>query len=64
MKLFRHLKGEDVGSLPHPDLMRLEDALETGLVSVRNKKASKLTFFFSIRNRNNIKALINFLNKS
>ncbi|XP_057531872.1 agamous-like MADS-box protein MADS9 [Amaranthus tricolor] len=34
----RHLKGEDVGSLPHPDLMRLEDALETGLVSVRNKK--------------------------
>ncbi|CAO2834244.1 unnamed protein product [Amaranthus hypochondriacus] len=35
----RHLKGEDVASLPHTDLMRLEDALETGLVSVRNKKA-------------------------
>ncbi|CAO2834243.1 unnamed protein product [Amaranthus hypochondriacus] len=34
----RHLKGEDVASLPHTDLMRLEDALETGLVSVRNKK--------------------------
>ncbi|CAO2837685.1 unnamed protein product [Amaranthus hypochondriacus] len=34
----RHLKGEDVASLPHTDLMRLEDALETGLVTVRNKK--------------------------
>ncbi|KAK9757500.1 hypothetical protein RND81_01G166400 [Saponaria officinalis] len=34
----RHLKGEDITSLPYPDLMRLEDALENGLVSVREKQ--------------------------
>ncbi|KAL9234226.1 hypothetical protein vseg_009120 [Gypsophila vaccaria] len=34
----RHLKGEDIGSLPYPDLMRLEDALENGLVGVREKQ--------------------------
>nr|CAA56656.1 SLM2 [Silene latifolia subsp. alba] len=34
----RHLKGEDITSLPYPDLMRLEDALENGLVGVREKQ--------------------------
>ncbi|KAK9740984.1 hypothetical protein RND81_03G074800 [Saponaria officinalis] len=34
----RHLKGEDITSLPYPDLMRLEDALESGLVGVREKQ--------------------------
>ncbi|KAJ8444415.1 hypothetical protein Cgig2_005937 [Carnegiea gigantea] len=36
----RHLKGEDITSLPIPDLMRLENALENGLDSIRQRKAN------------------------
>ncbi|KAK6939919.1 Transcription factor, MADS-box [Dillenia turbinata] len=35
----RHLKGEDITSLPHKELMVLEEALETGLAWVRDKQA-------------------------
>nr|Q03488.1 RecName: Full=Floral homeotic protein FBP1; AltName: Full=Floral-binding protein 1 [Petunia x hybrida]AAA33731.1 transcription factor [Petunia x hybrida] len=34
----RHLKGEDITSLNHRELMILEDALENGLTSIRNKQ--------------------------
>ncbi|KAL2585811.1 hypothetical protein AAZV13_13G015900 [Glycine max] len=34
----RHLKGDDINSLNYKELMALEDALETGLVSVREKQ--------------------------
>ncbi|NP_001267875.1 agamous-like MADS-box protein MADS9 [Vitis vinifera] len=34
----RHLKGEDISSLHHKELMAIEDALEIGLASVRNKQ--------------------------
>jgi len=35
------LKGEDINSLNYKELMALEDALETGLVSVREKQANE-----------------------
>ncbi|KAK8549055.1 hypothetical protein V6N13_054186 [Hibiscus sabdariffa] len=35
----RHLKGEDITSLPYKELMALEDALETGLTCIRAKQA-------------------------
>ncbi|KAK8572314.1 hypothetical protein V6N13_047918 [Hibiscus sabdariffa] len=38
----RHLKGEDITSLPYKELMALEDALETGLTCIRAKQASML----------------------
>jgi hypothetical protein len=38
--LCRHLKGEDITSLNHMDLMALEEALENGLASIRDKQAS------------------------
>ncbi|KAA8538400.1 hypothetical protein F0562_028054 [Nyssa sinensis] len=34
----RHLKGEDITSLHHKDLMAIEEALENGLASVRDKQ--------------------------
>ncbi|MCD7472945.1 Fructose-1,6-bisphosphatase [Datura stramonium] len=34
----RHLKGEDISSLNYRELMILEDALENGLISIRNKQ--------------------------
>ncbi|RVW51165.1 Floral homeotic protein PMADS 2 [Vitis vinifera] len=45
----RHLKGEDISSLHHKELMAIEDALEIGLASVRNKQASSLTLWNSTR---------------
>ncbi|MBA0710787.1 hypothetical protein Golax_010054 [Gossypium laxum] len=38
----RHLKGEDITSLPYKELMALEDALENGLTCVRAKQAKIL----------------------
>ncbi|KAF3447042.1 hypothetical protein FNV43_RR12222 [Rhamnella rubrinervis] len=35
----RHLKGEDITSLNHRELMALEEALENGLASIREKEA-------------------------
>ncbi|KAL3513726.1 hypothetical protein ACH5RR_026443 [Cinchona calisaya] len=35
----RHLKGEDISSLNHKELMVLEDALENGLASLRDKQS-------------------------
>ncbi|XVF39258.1 hypothetical protein PTKIN_Ptkin01aG0020500 [Pterospermum kingtungense] len=34
----RHLKGEDITSLPYKELMALEDALENGLTCVRDRQ--------------------------
>ncbi|KAK8609097.1 hypothetical protein V6N13_025404 [Hibiscus sabdariffa] len=44
----RHLKGEDITSLPYKELMAIEDALENGLTYVRSKQDSilRLVFFF------------------
>ncbi|THG08351.1 hypothetical protein TEA_027849 [Camellia sinensis var. sinensis] len=39
----RHLKGEDITSLHHKELMAIEEALENGLGSVREKQASLMT---------------------
>uniref|UniRef100_A0A803L776 MADS-box domain-containing protein n=1 Tax=Chenopodium quinoa TaxID=63459 RepID=A0A803L776_CHEQI len=36
----RHLKGEDIAALPYTELQQLEDALEHGISSVRDKEAS------------------------
>ncbi|KAK8594087.1 hypothetical protein V6N13_125897 [Hibiscus sabdariffa] len=38
----RHLKGEDINSLPYKELMAIEDALENGLTYVRGKQDSIL----------------------
>ncbi|XP_050365083.1 agamous-like MADS-box protein MADS9 [Argentina anserina] len=38
----RHLNGEDINSLNHSELGDLEDSLENGLTSIRNKKASEV----------------------
>ncbi|GKU87764.1 hypothetical protein SLE2022_182910 [Rubroshorea leprosula] len=38
----RHLKGEDIQSLQHKDLMALEEALENGLASLRAKQMDLL----------------------
>ncbi|NP_001313964.1 floral homeotic protein PMADS 2-like [Gossypium hirsutum] len=38
----RHLKGEDITSLPYKELMALEDALENGLTCVRAKQMDVL----------------------
>ncbi|KAL3504285.1 hypothetical protein ACH5RR_034126 [Cinchona calisaya] len=35
----RHLKGEDISSLNHKELMVLEDALENGLMSLHDKQS-------------------------
>ncbi|XP_068314222.1 agamous-like MADS-box protein MADS9 [Pyrus communis] len=35
----RHLKGEDITSLNHLELMALEEALENGLTSIRDKQS-------------------------
>nr|AXR86369.1 pistillata [Kerria japonica] len=35
----RHLKGEDITSLNHRELMALEEALENGLASIRDKQS-------------------------
>ncbi|CAL5384815.1 unnamed protein product [Camellia sinensis] len=40
----RHLKGEDITSLHHKELMAIEEALENGLGSVREKQASLMIF--------------------
>ncbi|MFQ6623023.1 hypothetical protein Gotur_002119 [Gossypium turneri] len=37
----RHLKGEDITSLPYKELMAIEDALENGLTYVRGKQDSR-----------------------
>ncbi|KAK7385133.1 hypothetical protein VNO78_30844 [Psophocarpus tetragonolobus] len=41
----RHLKGEDINSLNYKELMALEDALETGLLSVREKQMDVYRMF-------------------
>ncbi|KAH9691372.1 Floral homeotic protein PISTILLATA [Citrus sinensis] len=38
----RHLKGEDVTSLNHKELMALEDALENGLTGIRDKQSEMM----------------------
>lgn len=38
---YRHLKGEDITSLPYKELMAIEDALENGLTYVRGKQDSR-----------------------
>ncbi|XP_044510771.1 agamous-like MADS-box protein MADS9 [Mangifera indica] len=38
----RHLKGEDVTSLNHKELMAVEEALENGLSGIREKKNEKI----------------------
>nr|AGW23352.1 MADS box protein MADS50 [Gossypium hirsutum] len=38
----RHLKGEDITSLPYKELMAIEDALENGLTYVRGKQMDVL----------------------
>nr|WQG15645.1 PISTILLATA/GLOBOSA [Rhus chinensis] len=38
----RHLKGEDITSLNHKELMTIEDALENGLSGIREKKNEKM----------------------
>ncbi|CAN6721017.1 unnamed protein product [Malus baccata var. baccata] len=38
----RHLKGEDITSLNHVELMALEEALENGLTSIRDKQGKAL----------------------
>ncbi|KDP32861.1 hypothetical protein JCGZ_12153 [Jatropha curcas] len=35
-----HMKGEDIASLNHKELMHIEEALENGLASIRDKQAS------------------------
>ncbi|CAK7346919.1 unnamed protein product [Dovyalis caffra] len=37
-----HLKGEDISSLHHKELMAIEEALDTGLAAVRKKQASTI----------------------
>ncbi|XP_061970932.1 agamous-like MADS-box protein MADS9 isoform X2 [Populus nigra] len=44
----RHLKGEDISSLHHTELMAIEEALDAGLAAVRKKQAS--TIFYSNKN--------------
>nr|QNG40959.1 GLO1 [Maesa japonica] len=44
----RHLKGEDIQSLHHKDLMAMEEALENGLASIRERQAE----IFRITKRN------------
>jgi len=34
---FRHLKGDDINSLNYKELISLEDALENGLLTIRDK---------------------------
>ncbi|KAH9691377.1 Floral homeotic protein PISTILLATA [Citrus sinensis] len=38
----RHLNGEDISSLNPKELIALEDALENGLVSIRDKQSEKM----------------------
>ncbi|KAJ4700763.1 MADS-box transcription factor [Melia azedarach] len=38
----RHLKGEDLTSLNHKELMAIEDALENGLISIRDKESEEM----------------------
>ncbi|KAG6776117.1 hypothetical protein POTOM_019621 [Populus tomentosa] len=40
----RHLKGEDISSLHHTELMAIEEALDAGLAAVRKKQASTIYF--------------------
>lgn len=43
----RHLNGEDITSLNHRELMAIEDALDKGLASIRDKEASfRTTSYF------------------
>ncbi|KAJ8762833.1 hypothetical protein K2173_022962 [Erythroxylum novogranatense] len=44
----RHLNGEDITSLNHKELMAIEEALETGLASVRDKQME----YFMMKQRN------------
>ncbi|XVF36986.1 hypothetical protein REPUB_Repub19eG0106000 [Reevesia pubescens] len=53
----RHLKGEDITSLPYKELMALEDALENGLTCVRAKQASILMMDMLDMKRKNTKFL-------
>jgi hypothetical protein len=48
MWVSRHLKGEDISSLHHTELMAIEEALDAGLAAVRKKQAS--TIFYSNKN--------------
>ncbi|XP_012078322.1 agamous-like MADS-box protein MADS9 [Jatropha curcas] len=38
----RHMKGEDIASLNHKELMHIEEALENGLASIRDKQMEYL----------------------
>ncbi|MBA0706615.1 hypothetical protein Golax_018715, partial [Gossypium laxum] len=45
----RHLKGEDITSLPYKELMAIEDALENGLTYVRGKQDRKYIYIFELK---------------
>ena len=42
----RHLKGEDITSLGHKELILLEEALDNGLSSIREKQVSIQIFIY------------------
>ena len=42
----RHLRGEDITSLNYKELMALEEALENGLIGVREKQVFIFIFIF------------------
>lgn len=42
--MIRHLKGEDLNSLNPKELIPIEDALQIGLTSVRDKQVRSLLF--------------------
>ena len=42
---FRHLKGDDVNTLNYKELMSLEDALECGLVGIRQRQANLISIY-------------------
>ncbi|KAG8633191.1 agamous-like MADS-box protein MADS9 [Manihot esculenta] len=44
----RHLKGEDISSLQHKELMAIEEALDHGLASVRHKQME----YYKMKKRN------------
>ncbi|KAK9271468.1 hypothetical protein L1049_027059 [Liquidambar formosana] len=43
----RHLKGEDITSLNHKEVMAIEETLENGCASVRNRRASLIIIFIN-----------------
>ncbi|KAH1122972.1 hypothetical protein J1N35_006132 [Gossypium stocksii] len=58
----RHLKGEDITSLPYKELMAIEDALENGLTYVRGKQDSRFCLNY-LHNKEDYKQLSFILNQ-